>query len=66
MVRVNDKHDVEWKAGMTVTDLLKACNYTFPLINVTVNGKLIPKKEYPTFTLQNHDDVRVIHLITGG
>jgi sulfur carrier protein len=66
MIRVNDKLDLEWRPEMSVRDLLRACNFTFPLINVTVNGKLIPKSEYDSFVLQDGDDVKVIHLITGG
>ena len=66
MIRVNDKLDIEWHPGMTVRDMLKACNFTFPLINVTLDGTLIPKEEFDTFTLKDEANVRVIHLITGG
>ena len=66
MIRVNDRLDVQWHDGMTIRDLLTTCNFTFPLINVTVNGVLIPKEEWDTFTLQDETSVRVIHLITGG
>ena len=66
MIRVNDRIQIEWHAGMTVRDMLKACKYTFPLINVTVDGKLVPKDAYDTYTLEDGAEVRVIHLITGG
>ena len=66
MIRVNDKFELEWRAGMTVRDVLTAFKFTFPLINVTVNGKLVPKGEFDSFTLDDGADVRVIHLITGG
>lgn len=66
MVRVNDKIEIEWQAGMTVRDLLRACNYTFPLINVMVNGTLVQKADYDSAQIQDGDEVRVIHLITGG
>jgi len=66
MIRVNDKLEIEWKPGMTVRDLLVACQFTFPLINVMVNGRLVPKEEYDSFQLDDGADVRVIHLITGG
>jgi len=66
MVRVNERLDVAWQEGMTVRDLLKACKFTFPLINVTVNGQLVRREEYDTFHVPDKADVRVIHLITGG
>ena len=66
MIRVNDRLEIEWQQGMTIKDLLVTCNFTFPLINVTVDGTLISKDEYETYTLEDEADVRVIHLITGG
>ena len=66
MITVNDRIRIDWHAGMTVRDMLKTCNYTFPLINVTVDGKLIQKDEYDTHVLEDEAIVRVIHLISGG
>jgi thiamine biosynthesis protein ThiS len=66
MIRVNERLDVAWQTGMTVRDLLRACKFTFPLINVTVNGALVKREEYDAFVLPDGADVRVIHLITGG
>jgi sulfur carrier protein len=66
MVRVNDRLEIEWHDGMTVRDLLKACKFTFPMINVLVNGKLVRKEQYDTYTIEDGAEVRVIHLITGG
>jgi len=66
MIQVNDRLEIEWRQGMTIRDLLVTCNFTFPLINVTVDGALIPRDEYETYILEDEADVRVIHLITGG
>jgi thiamine biosynthesis protein ThiS len=66
MIRVNDRLEIEWRPGMTIKDLLAICNFTFPLINVTVDGDLIARDAYETFTLEDETEVRVIHLITGG
>ena len=66
MIRVNDRLDIEWKKDMTIRDLLVACKFTFPLINVMVDGTLVSKEEYETYILEDGADVRVIHLITGG
>jgi len=66
MLKVNDKLEIAWQEGMTVRDLLRVCRFTFPLINVTVNGRLVRKDEYDSFKLPDGADVRVIHLISGG
>lgn len=66
MIRVNNKFDVEWREGMTVDSILEILKFTFPMIVVSVNGKVIPKSEYGTTTIEDHDQVRVIHLVAGG
>ena len=37
---------LDWHEGMTVRDVLKAKNYIFKLLIVTVNGTLIPRGSY--------------------
>ncbi len=66
MIRVNNKFDVEWKEGMTVNSILEVLNFTFPMIIVSVNGKVVPKSEYGTTTIEDNAEVKVIHLIAGG
>ena len=50
----------------TVSDLLKRMHYTFPLIIVKINGKLVKKKEYKTTVIPDDSEIKVIHLISGG
>ncbi len=66
MIRVNDKFDVEWEEGTTVASILEVLKFTFPMIIVSVNGKVVPKSEYRTTTIEDNDEVKVIHLIAGG
>jgi sulfur carrier protein len=66
MIRVNDKRDVPWQVGMTVDDVLAACEFTHHQIVVTVNGALVPHGEYSTYQLADGDQVRVVHIIGGG
>ncbi|HEY74739.1 MAG TPA: sulfur carrier protein ThiS [Thermoflexia bacterium] len=66
MIRVNNRDEVEWEEGMTVSDLLERMRYTFPHIIVKVDGEVVPREEYPTRTIPDGADVRVIHLIAGG
>ncbi|MGD2206615.1 MAG: sulfur carrier protein ThiS [Anaerolineae bacterium] len=66
MIRVNDKWNVPWQEGMTIQDVLTACDFTHRHIVVSVNGRLVPPGEYATQTVSEGDDVKVVHVIGGG
>lgn len=66
MIRVNNRDEIEWEEGLTVSDLLDRFNYTFPHIVVTINGEVVHREDYPERTIPDKADVRVIHLIAGG
>lgn len=66
MIRVNNRDEVEWEEGLTVSGLLERFRYTFPHIIVSINGEVVPREEYPTRVIPDGADVRVIHLIAGG
>jgi len=51
---------------LTVDELLKEKNFTFKLLVVKINGKLIKRTEYKTTTVHDGDNVAVIHMISGG
>ena len=51
---------------MTIDVILKKMNYTFKMLVVKVNGKLIKKAEFGTITIPAAADVKIIHLISGG
>jgi thiamine biosynthesis protein ThiS len=57
---------IEWQKDMNITKILKVMNYTFKMIVVKVNGKVIPKEDYDNFFVDENADVKVIHLISGG
>jgi thiamine biosynthesis protein ThiS len=66
MVRVNDKWDVSWRPGMTVKDVLIACEFTHHHIVVSINGVLVPPDEYGRRQVADDDRVMVVHIIGGG
>ena len=65
MIKVNNR-DSEWYDGMTVRSLLGDKKYTFRMIIVKVNGKVIKKNQYDTHPINDGDKVFVIHMISGG
>ena len=51
---------------LTVAELLVQKNYTFKMLVIKVNGKLIKKDQYDCFNIQDGDNVTVLHLVSGG
>jgi thiamine biosynthesis protein ThiS len=74
MVRVNDRWEVPWHEGMTVGDVLAACNFTHHYVAVSINGKLVPPVPHASGGPARHaaqpvadgDQIQVIHIIGGG
>lgn len=65
MILVNEE-PLDWHAGLTVRDVLRARNYRFPLLIIHVNDVLVPKQAYDTATIPDGAVVKVLHLISGG
>jgi len=51
---------------LTVTSLLKVKGFTFRMLVIKINGKLVEKSAYETTVIEEGDDVQVLHLISGG
>jgi sulfur carrier protein len=66
MILVNNRDEIQWEEGLTVSRLLERFRYTFPHIIVRVNGEVVPREEYATRTIPDDARVWVIHLIAGG
>jgi len=64
-IKVNGK-TVDYVDHETVTDLLKRMHYTFPLIIIKIDGKLVKKQDYSTTFIPDNADIKAIHLISGG
>lgn len=59
-------HLIDWQPDLSIRKLLQIMNYTFPLIVIKVNGKLVPKADYDSFLVPEGAEVFVIHLMSGG
>ena len=64
-IEVNGKN-VEWVKNETVKQLLKRMKYTFPLVVVKIDEKVIPKKDFPVYIIHDEAKIAVIHMISGG
>ena len=64
-LEVNSRN-IEWIKDETVKDLLKRMKYTFPLVIVKINDKIIPRSKYSVTIIPNNSRIAVIHMISGG
>jgi len=64
-IEVNGRN-VEWVENETVKDLLKRMKYTFPLVVVKINNKLIPRTDFSKVFILDNSKIAVIHMISGG
>lgn len=59
-------HQIPWQEGMTVRDVLQAMNYTFRMLVIKIDGKLVKKDAWDSALVPSGADVSVFHLISGG
>ncbi len=66
MIRVNGQYDVEYRPGMTVQDVLDALKFSFRMIVVKIDGKVVLRKDFATTAVPDGTEMQAIHLISGG
>ncbi len=52
--------------SLTIREILTLKNFTFKMMVIKINGKLIKKDHYSTAVVVAGDDLQIIHLISGG
>lgn len=51
---------------VTITELLLLQNFTFKMLVIKINGKLIKKEQYGIVEIVSGDTVQVLHMVSGG
>ena len=51
---------------LTIAEILKLKKFSFKMLVIKVNGKLIKKNQYDVQEVFDGDNVQVLHLISGG
>jgi len=65
-ITLNNSLEEFSRGEMTVTELLRAKNFTFKMLVIKINNRLVKKDEYDSAVIRDGDDVTVLHLISGG
>ncbi len=63
---LNNRPESFVKEKISISELLKIKNYTFKMLVIKVNSKLVKKDAYDIFEIKEGDDVTVLHLVSGG
>jgi len=63
---LNNKEEVFEGDQLSISELLKAKKFTFKMLVIKVNGRMIKKSEHNSAFVHDGDDVMVLHLISGG
>ncbi len=51
---------------LTVSEIMKVKNFHFKMLVVKLNDNLILKDSYDTQQVREGDDLKIIHLVSGG
>ncbi|HLO90450.1 MAG: sulfur carrier protein ThiS [Chloroflexota bacterium] len=65
-ITLNNTEQVIEPDNINISQLLEIKNFTWKLLVIKVNDRLIKRHEYDTVHVKEGDNVSVIHLITGG
>jgi thiamine biosynthesis protein ThiS len=62
----NNPETIDNIEEISVSELLKWKKFTFKMLVVKINGRLIKKDDYEHCLIREGDDVNILHLISGG
>lgn len=65
-ITLNNNREIFEQDTLSVSQLLEVKHFTFKMLVIKINGKLIKKEEYQSTYISEGDDVMVLHLISGG
>ncbi|MCX7696650.1 MAG: sulfur carrier protein ThiS [Bacteroidales bacterium] len=58
--------EIQGYESISVKELLEQKKFSFKLLVVKINGKLVPREAYEHTYIHDGDKVMVLHLISGG
>ena len=64
-IEVNGRK-IDWVENETIKELLRRMRYTFPLVVVKINQKVVLRKDFSDTIVPDNSQVDVIHMISGG
>ncbi|MEI7595576.1 MAG: sulfur carrier protein ThiS [Bacteroidota bacterium] len=63
---MNHNKEVYEAEKMTISEIMKAKNYTFNDLIIKINGTLILDEEWGKIVINDGDNLEIIHIFHGG
>ncbi len=51
---------------LTISSVMELKSFTFKMLVVRLNDQLVKKEDYSTTIVKDGDDLKIIHLVSGG
>ena len=55
-----------WQSTLTRAQIIEAKKFSFPLKTVFVNGTRLKKEVLEDYTVNDGDEVNIVHMMSGG
>jgi len=65
-ITLNNRPETFEQESLTIAQLLELKNFTFRMMVIKINGRLIKKGTYERAAVVSGDDVQILHMISGG
>jgi thiamine biosynthesis protein ThiS len=65
-ITLNNNPEILELSELTVRELLNVKRFTYKMLIVKINGKVVKKEDYETTKIVDGDNVIVLHLVSGG
>ena len=65
-ITLNNRSETIDRNEISVEQLIELKNFTFKMLVVKINKRLIQKGDYSDTIIKDGDDVTVLHLVSGG
>ena len=65
-ITLNNRPHTFESTKLTISEILKLKKFTFKMMVIKINGKLIRKPDYEEAVVVEGDDLQIIHMISGG
>lgn len=65
-ITLNNRPEYFEGEDLSIDDILRLKNFTFKMMVVKVNGKLVKKSQYSLTRVVDGDALQLIHMISGG
>ena len=65
-IMLNNRHETIEGDLFTISQIMVIKSFKFRMLVVRLNDRLIKKEEYETTFVKDGDDLKIIHLVSGG